>query len=420
MQFNYLGCVIDIEPASGERPESIEVLTKSIMKYLPKGSQWINSSHGFYAIRTVIEGYKILFQFRNIQRENKFLVIEINKGIALFRRVDDFMDYNYEKLIADLKQTLKNVKSLYKATREATDDIAAILSPLSLKAEHDAATITYKRLTRLVDSFTFRIDHNENLSTQEQIIAEFIKFVVENDKSYNYVSSAAPSTPLADRIELRMEEGEEIDECKVYSINSMVDDHIKDYCQNNRSKTGKFNETFKKLVTEFGKDKIHWQKDKRIITIGCLPVTINMKFYDKGINFYKNSDFFLTPAHCQVLSPDKTCQLIKELQDLYPQYEKEWTEAYEVAAKNRKIKEMNQIAFMEFINKKLKVKKKDIKKHFHDNLIFTANTKHNTLNITVPLDSNLSYLNGIEAFLEQLKLVELELGGRVKIFSNTF
>ena len=145
-----------------------------------------------------------------------------------------------------------------------------------------------------------------------------------------------------------------------------------------------------------------------------------MKFSDKGINFYKNSDFFLTPAHCQVLSPDKTCQLIKELQDLYPQYEKEWAEAYEVAAKNRKIKEMNQIAFMEFINKKLKVKKKDIKKNLHDNLIFTANTKHNTLNITVPLDSNLSYLTGIEAFLEQLKLVELELGGRVKIFSNTF
>lgn len=81
---------------------------------------------------------------------------------------------------------------------------------------------------------------------------------------------------------------------------------------------------------------------------------------------------------------------------------------------------MNQIAFMEFINKKLKVKKKDIKKNLHDNLIFTANTKHNTLNITVPLDSNLSYLTGIEAFLEQLKLVELELGGRVKIFSNTF
>lgn len=420
MQFNYLGCVINIEPASGERPESIEVLTKSIMKYLPKGSQWINSSHGFYAIRTVIEGYKILFQFRNIQRENKFLVIEINKGIALFRRVDDFMDYNYEKLIADLKQTLKNVKSLYKATREATDDIAAILSPLSLKAEHDAATITYKRLTRLVDSFTFRIDHNEDLSTQEQIIAEFLKFVISNSKSFSYDSLTVSNHPLASSIESSLKFGEDIAECKLSTIGSMFLDYINEHYQNSECETPRINEVFKALVSEFGKDKIHWQKDKRIITIGCLPVTINMKFSDKEINFYKNSDFFLTPAHCQVLSPDKTCQLIKELQDLYPQYEKEWTEAYEVAAKNRKIKEMNQIAFMEFINKKLKVKKKDIKKNLHDNLIFTANTKHNTLNITVPLDSNLSYLTGIEAFLEQLKLVELELGGRVKIFSNTF
>ena len=420
MQFNYLGCVINIEPASGERPESIEDLTKSIMKYLPEGSQWINSSHGFYAIRTVIEGYKILFQFRNIQRENKFLVIEINKGIALFRRVDDFMDYNYEKLIADLKQTLKNVKSLYKATREATDDIAAILSPLSLKAEHDAATITYKRLTRLVDSFTFRIDHNEDLSTQEQIIAEFLKFVISNSKSFSYDSLTVSNRPLASSIESSLKFGEDIAECKLSTIGSMFLDYINEHYQNSECETPRINEVFKALVSEFGKDKIHWQKDKRIITIGCLPVTINMKFSDKGINFYKNSDFFLTPAHCQVLSPDKTCQLIKELQDLYPQYEKEWAEAYEVAAKNRKIKEMNQIAFMEFINKKLKVKKKDIKKNLHDNLIFTANTKHNTLNITVPLDSNLSYLTGIKAFLEQLKLVELELGGRVKIFSNTF
>ena len=420
MQFNYLGCVINIEPASGERPESIEDLTKSIMKYLPKGSQWINSSHGFYAIRTVIEGYKILFQFRNIQRENKFLVIEINKGIALFRRVDDFMDYNYEKLIADLKQTLKNVKSLYKATREATDDIAAILSPLSLKAEHDAATITYKGLTRLVDSFTFRIDHNEDLSTQEQIIAEFLKFVISNSKSFSYDSLTVSNRPLASSIESSLKFGEDIAECKLSTIGSMFLDYINEHYQNSECETPRINEVFKALVTEFGKDKIHWQKDKRIITIGCLPVTINMKFSDKGINFYKNSDFFLTPAHCQVLSPDKTCQLIKELQDLYPQYEKKWSEAYELAAKNQKLKKTNQIAFMEFINKKLKVKKKDIKKHFHDNLIFTANTKHNTLNITVPLDSNLSYLTGIEAFLEQLKLVELELGGRVKIFSNTF
>lgn len=420
MQFNYLGCVINIEPASGERPKSIEDLTKSIMKYLPKGSQWINSSHGFYAIRTVIEGYKILFQFRNIQRENKFLVIEINKGVALFRRVDDFMDYNYEKLIADLKQTLKNVKSLYKATREATDDIAAILSPLSLKAEHDAATITYKGLTRLVDSFTFRIDHNEDLSTQEQIIAEFLKFVISNSKSFSYNSLTVSNRPLASSIESSLKFGEDIAECKLSTIGSMFLDYINEHYQNSECETLRINEVFKALVSEFGNDKIHWQKDKRIITIGCLPVTINMKFSDKGINFYKNSDFFLTPAHCQVLSPDKTCQLIKELQDLYPQYEKEWAEAYEVAAKNRKIKEMNQIAFMEFINKKLKVKKKDIKKNLHDNLIFTANTKHNTLNITVPLDSNLSYLTGIVAFLEQLKLVELELGGRVKIFSNTF
>ena len=420
MQFNYLGCVINIDPASGERPESIEVLTKNIMKYLPEGSQWINSSHGFYAIRTVIEGYKILFQFRNIQRENKFLVIEINKGIALFRRVDDFMDYNYEKLVADLKQTLREVKTLYAITERVTKDIAALLSPLTIPAEHDAATITYKRLTRLVDSFTFRIDHNEDLSTQEQIIAEFIKFVVENDKSYNYVSSAAPSTPLADRIELRMEEGEEIDDCKVYSISSMVDDHIKDYCQNNKSKTAKFNETFKKLVSEFGEDKIFRRKDKfgQRISIKCLPITFNMKISGEVLCFYTATDIF--PMSCHTLSPDKICDLIKELQSFYPSYEKKWSEAYELAAKNQKLKKTNQIAFMEFINKKLKVKKKDIKKHFHDNLIFTANTKHNTLNITVPLDSNLSYLTSIEAFLERLKQVETKLGGKVSVFSNTY
>ena len=269
------------------------------------------------------------------------------------------MDYNYEKLVADLKRTLREVKTLYAITEKVTKDIAALLSPLTIPAEHDAATITYKRLTRLVDSFTFRIDHNKDLSTQEQIIAEFIKFVVENDKSYNYVSSAAPSTPLADRIELRMEEGEEIDDCKVYSISSMVDDHIKDYCQNNKSKTAKFNETFKKLVSEFGEDKIFRRKDKfgQRISIKCLPITFNMKISGEVLCFYTATDIF--PMSCHTLSPDKICDLIKELQSFYPSYEKKWSEAYELAAKNQKLKKTNQIAFMEFINKKLKVKKKD-------------------------------------------------------------